>query len=160
MARKKTISPSPASAPSVHERIAAAEKALLQGATERVIVSDSDLEKIASLISDTGSTKSQLLKKAVRLGLSVMLLAPESVPEPQIGSRNACEESFDNLGGLWPEAATTQYVGGWTKLDPIPYAGFISGEMEKHYTKEVDPAPLTPTGLAEVCAVEDLETQF
>src|SRR5580704_13339732 len=104
MARPKKISPSPASVPSVHERIAAAEKALLQGATERVTVSDSDLETIAGLITDTGSTKAQILKKAVHLGLQVLKMG--SPVEASTAVHKEPEEEYtDNY-------AT---VGGWKK---------------------------------------------
>lgn len=104
MIRPRKLSPSPVSAPSVHERIAAAEKALLQGATERVIVSDSDLETIAGLITDTGSTKAQILKKACHLGLQVLKMG-----NPVEATTAIHEEPFETE---------------WAKPDPIPYAGF------------------------------------
>lgn len=155
MARARKISPSPTSAPSVHERIAAAEKALLQGATERVIVSDSDLETIAGLITDTGSTKSQILKKAAHLGLQVLKMGSPAevttaVHEEPVGG---CMADFDD------PAKEQVYMGGWKRMDPIPYAGFELMQAAGRHEIAADP-PLTPTGIAEARAVEDLETQF
>lgn len=113
MARPKKVSPSPAVIETtVHDRIRAAEKSLLSGATERVLVSDSDLETIAGLILDSGSTKAQLLKKAVHLGLQVLVFGKDTGTTPGTATI-AYEEAFDN-----------DTTGGWVKPEPIPYAGF------------------------------------
>ena len=42
------------------------------------------------------------------------------------------EESLDNL----PTVDASQYLGGWKKLDPIPYAGFIPTGSAEHYLKD------------------------
>ena len=119
MARTKKISPSPAVVPTVHDRIRAAEKALLSGATARVLISETDLENVASLIVDTGSTQAQILKKAVHLGLQVL----------KMGSPT------EALAAVHEEPFETE----WQQPDYTPYAGFIPTEVAGHYTKEITP---------------------
>lgn len=96
--------PKPATeAATVHDRIKAAEKALLSGAAERVVVSEADLERIAVLIAAEGKTKGQLLKAAVRLGLDVLSINPKSDPSPhrkahvEAGSHDRLEEEASDI---------------------------------------------------------------
>jgi hypothetical protein len=146
MARPKKVSPSPAvKTTTVLDRIRAAEKSLLTGATARVLISETDLENVASLIYDTGSTQAQILKKAVHLGLQVLKMGT-----PAEATTAVHEEPFDTDKDYTP--------GVWKKLDPIPYAGFIPAEVASHYSKasdvyKEDILTIAPT-------VEDLDTQF
>jgi hypothetical protein len=147
MARPKKVSPSPAvKTTTVLDRIRAAEKSLLTGATARVLISETDLENVASLIYDTGSTQAQILKKAVHLGLQVLKMGTSAEATPAVH-----EEYTESV------ADQQSYVGGWKKLDPIPYAGFIPTESASHYLKDT---PAAKEDLSAAHAVEDLETQF
>ncbi len=105
MSRTKKISPSPAvAATTVRDRIRAAEKSLLSGAKASVLISETDLENVASLIIGTGSTQAQILKKAVHLGLQVLRMG-----SPVEQTVAAHEEPFETV---------------WAKPEPVPYAGF------------------------------------
>lgn len=87
----------------VQDRIKAAEKALLAGVTERVLVSDDDLEKIVSIIGDQGFTKAYILKRAVHLGLQVMSINPHSdVPEPEGRAEVAINKAFEDIERITP----------------------------------------------------------
>lgn len=92
----------------VQDRIKAAEKALLAGVTERVLVSDDDLEKIVSIIGDQGFTKAYILKRAVHLGLQVMSINPHSdVPEPEGRAEVAINKAFEDIERIH----SSPYVG-------------------------------------------------
>lgn len=56
----------------VRAKIRDAEKALQTGSRESVPVSDADLERVADLIGSLGLTKTQILQKAVRIGLDAI----------------------------------------------------------------------------------------
>lgn len=70
--RKPKPLPDKAWVETIHDRIKAAEKELLSGISERVLVSDEDLEKVVSIIREQGLTRAHILKRAVHLGLQVM----------------------------------------------------------------------------------------
>jgi hypothetical protein len=131
ISRPKKIQATSAPTLTVHDRIRAAEKSLLSGQTARVLVSESDLEKIAELISNTGQTYAQILKKAVHLGVAVLQFpasteatAPDTTP---VVSYEAHEE---------------ETLGGWTRMDPIPYAGFeLRRPAGRHDIPVEEPAP-------------------
>jgi hypothetical protein len=147
MGRTKKVSPSPAvKTTTVLDRIRAAEKSLLTGATARVLISETDLENVASLIYDTGSTQAQILKKAVHLGLQVLKMGT-----PTEATTAVHEEAYEEEPYLYTN------IGGWKKMDPIPYAGFLPAESASHYLKDV---PEAKEDLSAARAVEDLETQF
>jgi hypothetical protein len=138
MARPRKIQATSAPTLTVHDRIRAAEKSLLAGQSARVLISESDLEKIAELIESTGQTYAQILKKAVHLGVAVLQYPTPAEPstavheEPQGG----CMADFD-------DPAKEQF-GGWMKMDPIPYAGFeLRRPAGRHEAPAEDVAPVT-----------------
>jgi hypothetical protein len=61
-----------ADSPTIHDRIRDAEKALTGGSRETVLVSEESLELVVRLIEALGSRKSDILRRAVSLGLQVL----------------------------------------------------------------------------------------
>jgi hypothetical protein len=129
ISRSKKITATSAPTITVHDRIRAAEKSLLAGQSARVLISESDLEKIAELIESTGQTYAQILKKAVHLGVAV-LQSPAAAIAPEV-PQGGCMADFDDM--------TKEQFGGWVKPDPIPYSGFIPTEVADHYAKPSEP---------------------
>jgi recombination endonuclease VII len=119
----------PGTSPSIQERIRLAEVSIATGSPEKVYISDEDLIHVESLIYSTGTTKAQLLKKAVHLGLAVLTT---TVPAP---------EKMEPPGGCMADFSPEDlYIeSDWKRPDPIPYAGFIPAEVADHYSKEVEP---------------------
>jgi hypothetical protein len=99
----------------VQDRIKSAEKALLAGVTERVLVSDDDLEKVVSIIGDQGFTKAYILKRAVHLGLQVMAINPHSDISPENQKISYVETTFGV--SVSKDGAISQYGEG------SPYVG-------------------------------------
>ena len=134
MGRTKKVSPSPAvKTTTVLDRIRAAEKSLLTGATARVLISETDLENVASLIYDTGSTQAQILKKAVHLGLQVLKMG-----SPAEATTAVHEEAYEE------EPYLHTNIGGWTRPDPVPYAGFELRRPSGRHDAPIDePAAFT-----------------
>jgi hypothetical protein len=123
-------------APTVHDRIRAAEKALLAGQTARVLVSESDLEKIADLIASSGQTYAQILKKAVHLGVAVLGTPTTAAPEPQGG----CMADFDE-----PDKEPLD----WVRPEPIPYGGFELRRPAGRHEPAVEEPTAEPTPVSE-----------
>jgi hypothetical protein len=76
-----------AASPTIHDRIRDAEKALTGGSRETVLVSEESLELVVRLIEALGSRKSDILRRAISLGLQV--LEANSFPD---GANEAYDE--------------------------------------------------------------------